>query len=163
MPLTLEVRFADFADFCIKRLFPYFLLVIFVRFSSLQNKKFHREHLSCLKITKWPFLITFKYYTNCIALKSFAKNDGLLLSTVKNVFPRKKWSPIWSVKTSFCQKRYGSQYDWSRENLDSAILFQSCASVPVAASALFSDVYSFILCLKMHCPLCSQHFYDFLL
>jgi hypothetical protein len=28
---------------------------------------------------------------------------------------RKKWSPIWRVKTSFCQKRYGSLYNWSLE------------------------------------------------
>ncbi len=28
---------------------------------------------------------------------------------------RKKFFPIWSVKTSVCQKRYGSHYDWSLE------------------------------------------------
>ncbi len=28
---------------------------------------------------------------------------------------RKNWCPIWSVKTSFCQKRYGILYDWSLE------------------------------------------------
>ncbi len=30
---------------------------------------------------------------------------------------RKKWSSIWRVKTSSCQKRYGSLFDWSLRDL----------------------------------------------
>ncbi len=50
-------------------------------------------------------------------LQIFAPEGGTeeKANTPEFIF-RKKRSPIWSVKTSFCQKRYESQYDdWSLE------------------------------------------------
>jgi hypothetical protein len=38
-----------------------------------------------------------------------------LLEFGLGVQTQKEWSPFWSVKTSVCQKRYGSPFDWSRE------------------------------------------------
>ncbi len=34
--------------------------------------------------------------------------------------------PIWRAKTSFCQKRYGSLYDWSLERERSVNSFKNC-------------------------------------
>ncbi len=45
----------------------------------------------------------------------YHKGLPLLYTSLQTIATSWVQTPIWSMKTSFCQKRYGSLYDWSLE------------------------------------------------